>query len=296
MQTPSEHISSPASLRQRGYRYALTLTRDADRAEDLVQEAWVSVLSARGPFGFGYLCCAIRSRYVDAYRKRAPEPLEAVSTAVPCDAASPSETALTRSQLRAATAVLSPQEREVLYLSAVEGYTAAEISDLHGRPRGTVLSLIHRARRKARALLLAAAILVGVGLWLAPPTVQPTPTPAVAIEVAGHHDGVDEKAPKIRVSAYADLAAALPKLDFTPVAPTHLASLHTALVGGGYCSLGGHIATQMRLVDGAGDRYTLYETRDRPELALPTGTWWAGDVLVTAWRQEGLYFALAFTP
>jgi RNA polymerase sigma-70 factor (ECF subfamily) len=43
---------------------------------------------------------------------------------------------------------LRPEEREALFLHGVEGYTASEISRLTGQPRGTVLSLLHRARQR----------------------------------------------------------------------------------------------------------------------------------------------------
>ena len=41
-------------------------------------------------------------------------------------------------------------ERETLYLSVVEGYTADEISTMTSTARGTVLSMIHRAKIKLR--------------------------------------------------------------------------------------------------------------------------------------------------
>ena len=55
--------------------------------------------------------------------------------------------------LNRALAALRPAERETLFLADVEGYTAQEIADLTGHPRGTVLSLIHRTHRKLRDLL-----------------------------------------------------------------------------------------------------------------------------------------------
>lgn len=41
----------------------------------------------------------------------------------------------------------------MLFLTAVEGYTTAEIAQLTGRPRGTILSALHRAKKKLRQLL-----------------------------------------------------------------------------------------------------------------------------------------------
>ena len=59
-----------------------------------------------------------------------------------------SESAPTCDDLDVLLAGLRPEEREAIYLSAVEGYTAREIAEQTGFPRNTVLSLIHRARGK----------------------------------------------------------------------------------------------------------------------------------------------------
>ena len=48
---------------------------------------------------------------------------------------------------------LRPQERAALVLSAVEGYTAREIAEFLDCPRGTVLSLMFRARQKLQRWL-----------------------------------------------------------------------------------------------------------------------------------------------
>jgi RNA polymerase sigma-70 factor (ECF subfamily) len=55
--------------------------------------------------------------------------------------------------MEAILAGLKPAEREILYLSAVEEYTTAEIAEMTGRPRGTVLSLLHRTKLKLRKRL-----------------------------------------------------------------------------------------------------------------------------------------------
>jgi len=43
---------------------------------------------------------------------------------------------------------LRPGEREAVYLHYFEGHTAEEVSTLTRQPRGTVLSLLHRAIKK----------------------------------------------------------------------------------------------------------------------------------------------------
>jgi RNA polymerase sigma-70 factor (ECF subfamily) len=49
------------------------------------------------------------------------------------------------------TQQLSPEENELLYYWAVEGYTVQELSDETGKPKGTLLSRLYRIRKKAEA-------------------------------------------------------------------------------------------------------------------------------------------------
>jgi len=55
--------------------------------------------------------------------------------------------------LQQGLAQLRPDEREAIYLQAVQGYTAAEAARLMDIPRGTVLSLIHRGKQRLRRIL-----------------------------------------------------------------------------------------------------------------------------------------------
>jgi RNA polymerase sigma-70 factor (ECF subfamily) len=141
------------TLLQNAFRYALSLTHDREQAEDLLQEAWAKVLKAGGPHHKGYLYAAIRNGFLDERRRN--KVVSFVPTDLPehfADALVGAETQAARRQLLAqALAVLRPEEREALYLSAVEGYTAAEIGELSNTPRNTVLSLLHRARQKVLA-------------------------------------------------------------------------------------------------------------------------------------------------
>jgi len=155
--------SLPDDLRELlrcGFRYALSLTHDTSRAEDLLQEGWVSLLQARGPHQRGYLFAAIRSRFIDGCRREQLVVFEALKDAN--ELAMKDDVQLTGSEdpifadttmLHRALAKLRPAEREILFLADVEGYTAQEIADLTERPRGTILSLIRRTRGKMRSLL-----------------------------------------------------------------------------------------------------------------------------------------------
>ena len=145
-------------LLTRAYRYALTLTHDATSAEDLVQEACVGLSRRGGPWHVGYLFAAVRNAWIDAARKRTPptvpmavidhEPVASTETAVGLESAE---------QIDRLLGELNAPEREAVFLMVVEGYTAAEVADLTGCPRNTVLSRVHRGKTKLRRLLIEEA-------------------------------------------------------------------------------------------------------------------------------------------
>lgn len=144
-------------LLNRGFRYALSLAHDEAVAEDLVQEACLKVLKARGPWHRGYLFPAIRNAFIDRWRRGQRIQMESLCATDPeGDATEPlsskDESCLADKDLiDRALSHLRPEEREVIYLASVEGYTAQELSDLLGKPRGTILSLIYRSKRKLAA-------------------------------------------------------------------------------------------------------------------------------------------------
>lgn len=145
---------SITQLLQSGYRFALSLTHDRGAAEDLLQDAWVAVLQARGPHNRRYLFTAIRTRFLNRHRRERLVPVmsleEARGDVGMDDELDDLDFPLNTAQFDATLAQLRPLEREALYLSAVEEYSAQEIAQLTKQSRGTVLSLIHRARRKLR--------------------------------------------------------------------------------------------------------------------------------------------------
>lgn len=159
MATQGEHDEELEGLLTGGYRYALALTRHQASAEDLLQDAWVSVLQARGPRNRGYLFTAIRSRFLNRHRRERLVSLVSVDDVEAELAQRTTEfdddwaEGVNPIALEQALAQLRPMEREAMYLSAVEDYTAQEIADLTSQPRGTVLSLIFRARQKLRRAL-----------------------------------------------------------------------------------------------------------------------------------------------
>jgi RNA polymerase sigma-70 factor (ECF subfamily) len=146
-------------LLQAGFRYALSLRANRHDAEDLVQEAWYRLHRRAGRVdGKAVLFTTIRHAFVDRYRRESLvvlEPLDDADAPDSDDGEGSLDARLTARDLEAPLASLRAEEREALFLGVVEGYTAEEIGALTGRPRGTVLSVIHRAKRKLRRAIEA---------------------------------------------------------------------------------------------------------------------------------------------
>ena len=139
------------SMIQSGYRYALSLTHHRHDAEDLVQQACLKILRNRSDLASkNYLFCSIRNLFIDSGRRRSESSL---SESVREQMVDPTQNHVAdvsrQMEINQLLAGLKPEEREALYLSCVEGYTAAEISELTGQRRGTVLSHIARAKKRA---------------------------------------------------------------------------------------------------------------------------------------------------
>ena len=140
--------NSIEELLQAGFRYALSLTHERATAEDLLQDACLGVSRRGGPWRRAYLLKAIRNRWIDGFRRESKvqvEPLEGYHTPVAVDPEAPQSGALDR-----ALGHLRDEERELIYLSVVESYTAEELAEMTGKPRGTILSSLHRAKEKLR--------------------------------------------------------------------------------------------------------------------------------------------------
>ena len=97
-----------------------------------------------------YIRQIIRNQYIDNQRRKqkvAFEVLENEAT-LAIDTLSLEDLVIAEDQIAIIWDQLNSAEREIIYLWAVEGYTAKEISHETGQPRGSVLSKIHRIRLK----------------------------------------------------------------------------------------------------------------------------------------------------
>ena len=151
------------------YGHALSLTRNADEAEDLVQETTLRALRgfatfrADGPVR-AWLLTILRNLFINSYRSRVRAPrsvsldaLENPDPIVPTEPG-PERQVFARMENEAlglAVANLQSEYREVLILSDMRGMTYQEISAQLELPIGTVRSRLSRARNRVRRSLFA---------------------------------------------------------------------------------------------------------------------------------------------
>jgi RNA polymerase sigma-70 factor (ECF subfamily) len=140
-------------------RYARALTRDADRADDLVQDCLERAIRKRalwrptGPLQAWLFRMLLNIYRNDARgrRRRGPHiPLEAMPAEPSIPAAQYGHIAL--GELGRALDSLPSEQREALLLVVVEGTSYADAAAILGIPAGTLMSRLGRARAALRVL------------------------------------------------------------------------------------------------------------------------------------------------
>jgi RNA polymerase sigma-70 factor, ECF subfamily len=151
---------------------AMRLTRNARDAEDLLQETMLRAYAGFHSFREGtnlkaWLYRIMRNSWINQYRKAARLPV-AVSIEEVADrlmasnlmrgssgrsAESVALELMPDPQLRAAFGALHEESRMTVYYADVQGLTYNEIAQIMGTSIGTVMSRLHRGRRRMRATL-----------------------------------------------------------------------------------------------------------------------------------------------
>jgi RNA polymerase sigma-70 factor (ECF subfamily) len=155
------------------YRVALRLTAEPARAEDLVQDTLLKAFRAWGSFQPGtnakaWLITILRNTFINDYRRRRREPVPVdVETVEPYaiyrDVADTDPEGTFFSQIvddrvTAAIDALSPDFRDAVLLSDMEGLSYQEVADILAVPVGTVKSRLFRARRLLQRALYEHAV------------------------------------------------------------------------------------------------------------------------------------------
>lgn len=151
------------------YRYALSLTMQEDVAYDLVQtglERYLNRTSQSYEKPLAYLKIIIRNLYFDLQRRNKVVPMISIESGelshiIPIDDTSMEDLLVNEQEVQCLLANLNNEENELLYLWAVEEYTADEISLIYKKPRGTILSKLHRLKKRIRDQIRPAGMLGG---------------------------------------------------------------------------------------------------------------------------------------
>lgn len=141
------------------YRFAISLTNNDDQAYDLLQTCLEKYLKANLSdieVPVAYLKRMIRNEFIDETRRRRlyrdvdPEALCRISDENALNEVSLEDVFVQQSEVTALLGTMQPEERELLYLWAVEEYTIDEIAQIKQVPRGTLLSKLHRLKKRVQ--------------------------------------------------------------------------------------------------------------------------------------------------
>lgn len=143
------------------YKYALYILGNRYDAEDAVSECFIEAFrglkNLREPAAFkGWIFRILSIRC----KRRIGEFIRARSTLnvddflfLPSDGPALDEAGVENVQLLKALEALKPDERMILILSTLHGYTTKEIAAILGRPHGTVSARLYRTYGKLRKLM-----------------------------------------------------------------------------------------------------------------------------------------------
>ena len=138
-------------------RFARYIVRDADRADDLVQECLTRAIAKVHTWTPGtnlraWLFVILKNCHINDVRRQRPTseiPNDHPMLSVPSN----QEAHVTLLEVRDAYLSLSEEHREVLLLVAIEGLQYEEAASVLGVPLGTVRSRLSRARQALRDAL-----------------------------------------------------------------------------------------------------------------------------------------------
>ncbi|WP_448851411.1 sigma-70 family RNA polymerase sigma factor [Corynebacterium sp. 335C] len=159
------------------YGAALRMTRNPADAEDLVQDAYMKAFQGFRSYKPGtnlkaWLYRILTNQYISTYRKKQRRPAEYATDeftdAQFAEQARHQSTGLRSAEVEALAALpddkirdalmdLNEDYRMVVYYADVEGLPYKEIAEIMDTPIGTVMSRLHRGRKKLREALRGVA-------------------------------------------------------------------------------------------------------------------------------------------
>lgn len=148
---------------ERLFRLAYRFCGSVQPAEDLVQDLLLKLYPRRHELAgidelSPWLARALYNHFIDTTRKEGRTPFhhatdDAVLVTMPSDSATPEQEAENgnlQQQLSAALAQLAPEQRALVSMHDIEGYTLNELESMLDVPLGTLKSRLHRSRKQLR--------------------------------------------------------------------------------------------------------------------------------------------------
>ncbi len=135
------------------FRYANALTHNEPDAFDLVQTAMTRVLVKQPENLIAYTKTTIRNIFYDQYRRKKNIPISSYdenTNIIGIHELNFEDTIINRNSINDIMKDLEPIDRELLFLYGYEGLTFDEIAKKMNKKRGTLLSRVHRIKKKIR--------------------------------------------------------------------------------------------------------------------------------------------------
>lgn len=157
-----------AATRKRSFAIAYEILRSRDLAEDVVQEAYLTVWRNAGTFdpsrgsAEGWIATVVRNRALDVARSRLARPTEGEDELLSVASREPNaevqmEAADERFCVANLIRSLNPKSRKLVLAAYVLGESGQQLSQRFGVPVGTVKVRLSRAVQKMRETLAAEA-------------------------------------------------------------------------------------------------------------------------------------------
>ena len=140
-------------------RFALSLTRSADKADDLVQETLVKAWDKQASFQPGtnlkaWVFTILRNEFYSQMRKRGREVQDSDGIITARLAVHPSQQgSMDLDDFRAALETLPEDQREAIILIGASGFSYEEAAEICGCAVGTIKSRVSRARGRLQEIL-----------------------------------------------------------------------------------------------------------------------------------------------
>lgn len=189
---PENVASDPIGLQEEAlahidalYRTAVRMSGNPVDAEDLVQETYLRAFRSLSQFQAGtnlraWLFKILTNAFINDYRKRTRRPRSTsldnvedyylyahlIDSGIQPSASRPEDevlNAITDEAIIRSLEALPEEFRQVVLLADVEGFSYREIAEILSIPVGTVMSRLHRARRRLQRMLLESCVATAAG-------------------------------------------------------------------------------------------------------------------------------------